>query len=722
MFDYLSAWPADLPSLSDPDLSRLDKAAVLTRLQRFSEAEPIILTALAGNHEPAFSNAWIRLLIYFRLSTNQHGLLSERELCCLDSNNALDRALLSMLWLSKNDLPSLKRVSADWWHEEEHSILLGVAHVSSLLLSNNHSLAEKLIDSFHEPRCMEMVRFMARIYSSRRQFTDASELLVDASARYPQHLGLAAEAAESLIVARSRTKTIPFLRSALLCHGEVSSLLIPTARIKLLKREPAQARRCFLQVQAAASASLIPSQCDPAGLLVTYEQTGHVEWMPYISPWLLDQPVQFSMVHHNLCMHLASINPDIAEKHIRALVQQLMSIPEFAAHATSSPPVHIPSASDLTQPLTIAWLTGDLAPHPVSRFLLGFFRSTSGKFEHHHIVVSLKNHGSESVSALFADVPGIDLLEVGHLAPNEKLSAIRSLQPHVAIDLSGWTDGNFVTAFMARIAPLQINYLGYFGSSGISSVDYWLGDSQLFPEDMREWHQEEIVRLSRPFIAWEPPQPLPEAFTTVTIPPIDDFIRFGSFNHNRKLSTPTLRLWGEIMSNLPESRLVLKANHKGDEATKELLCRRMNKAGIDVSRIIWLPIADSPELHLQQYSQMDVALDCFPNGGCTTTCEALWMGVPVITLTGASYVSRMSTAVLYGAGLSALCASSEEEYLQLAINLAGRLEWLRENRTHWRKSIQSNPIGNAADLMLHLEKTFTKLYRKKLALSAVNLE
>ena len=112
---------------------------------------------------------------------------------------------------------------------------------------------------------------------------------------------------------------------------------------------------------------------------------------------------------------------------------------------------------------------------------------------------------------------------------------------------------------------------------------------------------------------------------------------------------------------------------------------------------------------LNQYAQIDIALDPFPNGGCTTTCEALWMGVPTITLTGTSYVSRMSTAVLHGADLSSLCANSIEEYISLALQYAQKLSWLRQNRDYWRFKIINNPLGDAQSLMSALESSFKSI-------------
>ena len=138
----------------------------------------------------------------------------------------------------------------------------------------------------------------------------------------------------------------------------------------------------------------------------------------------------------------------------------------------------------------------------------------------------------------------------------------------IAIDLSGWTSNHFLAGFMARLAPIQVNYLGYFASSGLEEMDYWLGDHHLFPSPILEWSSENIVRLSRPFLAWKPVAPLPEAEATVSEAP-NGPVRFGSFNHNRKMSDQTILLWGKILQAIPDAILVLKANASEDLHTQE---------------------------------------------------------------------------------------------------------------------------------------------------------
>ena len=190
----------------------------------------------------------------------------------------------------------------------------------------------------------------------------------------------------------------------------------------------------------------------------------------------------------------------------------------------------------------------------------------------------------------------------------------------------------------------------------------------------------------------------------------DDAPSFGCFNHNRKLSDETLRTWANLLDNVPNSRLVLKTSTQDDPDTQELLTRRMLRQNLDISRITWLPRTHSAADHLNQYSLIDIALDCFPNGGCTTTCEALWMGVPVITLTGSSYVSRMSTAVLSGANLNHLCADTLEEYINRGVSLASEVNTLRSNRHQWRSAILDSELGDSNDLLSHLEAAFSELF------------
>ena len=273
--------------------------------------------------------------------------------------------------------------------------------------------------------------------------------------------------------------------------------------------------------------------------------------------------------------------------------------------------------------LKVAWVIGDLAPHPVSRFVYQFFAgSRDHTFVHDHVLVNTFNHGKESCKQWFEGLPNFSIVDVSAHHAAKRVAAIRAIEADIAIDLSGWTSNHFLAGFMARLAPIQVNYLGYFASSGLDEMDYWLGDHHLFPSPMHEWSSERIFRLNRPFLAWKPVAPLPEAKVGVSEAPRGP-IRFGSFNHNRKMSDQTIVLWGKILQYVPDAILVLKANASEDLHTQRILRKRMITHGLDPDRVEWLPLTHGPLEHLQQYSKLDVALDPCPNGGCTTTCESL---------------------------------------------------------------------------------------------------
>ena len=231
----------------------------------------------------------------------------------------------------------------------------------------------------------------------------------------------------------------------------------------------------------------------------------------------------------------------------------------------------------------------DLNYHPVSRFLLGYFASSKSSLIHNHEIVSTQVAGSTSLIDSFRNGCGIDVLQLTGDFDASRVSEIRSREYDLVIDLSGWTGGNFVAGFLARLAPIQVNYLGYFASTGLPTMDYWLGDNALFPAQMSEWSSEEVIRLNRPFIAWKPVDPLPEANVDVT-QACPGPIRFGTFNHNRKLSDRTLRLWAKVLQSVAGSRLTLKASNSSDSDTQRLLRRRMHQQGLDIERVDWLDL------------------------------------------------------------------------------------------------------------------------------------
>ena len=718
MEDLLLAWPDQLLELQS--LDPLRQAAAALRLSDWSKAEALLLAIEAGRFGIGDQQVQaVQLLVYLRLlqERNQEAVALLQRIAPEAKGSAFCRWLQLQCCLNDESDLALAPIPESFWNASADSLLMQLARIAVALRLGDLVGAEQLLERFPLPDCLEFMRLRARLLQAQGKLQQAYDFLTGAFQRFPQHRALARHYTVLAIEAKARTQVVPALRQALSNHGEVAELLPQVTQVKLLQRQPGLARRsaCLDRLWVSVQPRATPT--NRSNHLNCYEQCGNAEWFNHLHPSVFTVHAAELDLLANLNLQLASLESPAGEQLTQQFIASLNQAPLFQQLCAADPQPR--KGVNTGGRLRIAWISGDVCEHPVARFLLSFLEASTGQRQHQHLLVSTQAHGPESLEAVFAALPDLEVVDISKYPPDQRFAAVRALQPHITIDLSGWTGGNFLTGFIARLAPLQITYLGYFASTGVPAMDVWLGDAQLFPETMQEWHTEAIHRLARCFIAWQPSQHFPEASIDVASAPSGG-IRFGSFNHTRKFSDACLRLWGQLLESIPDSSLVLKANASGDTSTQELLRRRMLRAGLNPERVHWLPFMATSRDHLHQYAQIDIALDCFPNGGCTTSCEALWMGVPVITLTGRSYVSRMSTAVLHGAGLPEWCAASPQAYLDLAIAQAEQLTHLRQSRDHWRRQVQTNPLGDAADLMQHLEGAFSALYQQRCAALAAS--
>ena len=713
---FLFAWPESLPDHASVQLSTSSRIQILLRAQLFQRAEQLLIAVGATAESlSAVEQLLLRLCLFIwrgqMTAATEVLTLLDAQSHLTHAEQALFRYLTVQLCSQRSDYSQLPGPDSPWWYCLPSWQPLRVAHSFALLTIGDLDRSQSILDSIGEPWILEACRIQSLLYARRRDYDAAINCLAPAVQRFPQHRDLCAQFVNTLLEARSQNLVLPSLRHALSVHGEDPALLGAVCTVKLLQRQPSLARRAaFIQRLSPQVAKQDAARL--SNVLVTYEQTGHSDWLSHLSRSALREASGQLPIQENRCLQLASAQSPLVADQVRSVVKAYQSTPIALPFSEARS-----NSSSVKHRLRIGWVTGDVCHHPVTRFLLGFFEASLHRLHHQHVLVNLRDHLAESYIDRFQRYPELQHVDASIESPASKVDVIRDAQLDVAIDLSGWTGGHFMRGFMARLAPLQVNYLGYFATTGLPTMDAWIGDAGLFPNPMQEWHSEQIHRLPRCFIAWQPSQQLDEAHESVTDAPTGG-IRFGCFNHNRKLSDTVLRLWGDLLNSVPGSSLVLKANASADPYTQTLLVRRMRRAGLDPQRVIWLPLAGTHREHLQQYRHVDVALDSFPNGGCTTSCEALWMGVPVITLTGTHYVSRMSTAVLQGAGMADWCANTPQHYVSLAKQQADRLAELRQNRDRWRAQVMHHPLGDAADLMHHLEQAFVELHSTALMAQA----
>ncbi len=298
---------------------------------------------------------------------------------------------------------------------------------------------------------------------------------------------------------------------------------------------------------------------------------------------------------------------------------------------------------------------------------------------------------------------GLSDLQVAELIQTDRID--------ILIDLAGHTANNRMMVLGMKPAPIQATYLGYFATTGLPSIDYWITDQVLHPHDTQEKTSETIWRLPRCYVSYEPLKDAPE-ITELPYGKTGVFT-FASFNNLRKLTPETFALWIEILKAVPNSRLVLKC-HSSDvfsPLVAEKIQTPFVEQGIDPKRIFLYGGYATDEDHLNLYNQVDLHLDSIPYTGCTTTCEALWMGVPTVTLAGTRKMERMSASILHSIGLDDFITHSGVEYVQKAVELAQNPDDLQSLRSTMRERLSFSPLLDVKNIAGSLEVAYRQMWQ-----------
>jgi predicted O-linked N-acetylglucosamine transferase (SPINDLY family) len=280
----------------------------------------------------------------------------------------------------------------------------------------------------------------------------------------------------------------------------------------------------------------------------------------------------------------------------------------------------------------------------------------------------------------------------------------------ILVDLAGHTAANRLLIFARKPAPLQVSWLGYPHTTGLSSVDYKISDSYADPVGMSEgYYSEKLYRLKATSTCYHPPHSSPEvgclpAYRQGTI-------TLGSFNNLTKVTPEVCELWAKLLLNIPGSRLMLKAKTLADLAIRHKLIEQFANYSIGQERLILASHDATHFEHMNRYNQIDIGLDPFPYNGTTTTFEATWMGVPVVSLNGNSYASRMGVSILTNLELTDLIANSPEDYIAVASRLAGDLSGLAELREGLRDRLKKSPLTNETQFTLDLEQAYREMWK-----------
>jgi predicted O-linked N-acetylglucosamine transferase (SPINDLY family) len=282
---------------------------------------------------------------------------------------------------------------------------------------------------------------------------------------------------------------------------------------------------------------------------------------------------------------------------------------------------------------------------------------------------------------------------------------------HILVDLAGHTANNRLPVFDMKPAPIQISYLGYPNTTGMPSMDYRLTDAYADLQDIADsWHTEILLRLPNGFLCYTPPAEAP----SVAPPPClaSGHICLGSFNNLAKVTPEIIGLWSRTLHAIPASRLVMKNSALSDETVKERCYSLFKEQGIERNRVDFSGQTKTTAEHLHFYQHIDIALDTFPYNGTTTTCEALWMGVPVITLAGTLHAGRVGGSILSQLGLDGLIADDADEFLQVVAKLAADQNRLVELRSSLRGLMLNSSLCDATRFTQNIENTYREVWDK----------
>ncbi len=335
--------------------------------------------------------------------------------------------------------------------------------------------------------------------------------------------------------------------------------------------------------------------------------------------------------------------------------------------------------------LRVGLVSPDLRAHSVASFVPAILRHLDrGAFD---LIIYQTNYAQDDVTARLRSLGGT--WRVMDAATDADLAvAIHADAIDVLIELSGLTHGHSLGALARRPAPVQATYLGYPNTTGLRAIDERWIDAHTDPAGSEAQCVERLRRLDPCFLCYEPPADAPEIAPRQADLPIT----FGSFNSAQKIGPRSLSLWAGVLAHVPGSRLVLKSVNFADAPLRDALRDVLVRAGIDPTRVELRPPVRERAGHLAAYADIDIALDPFPYHGTTTTCEALWMGVPVVTRAGDRHASRVGVSLLHAVGRPEWIAPDDDAFARLAANLAADRDALARERATLRERVRASSL------------------------------
>jgi len=355
--------------------------------------------------------------------------------------------------------------------------------------------------------------------------------------------------------------------------------------------------------------------------------------------------------------------------------------------------------------LRVGYVSPDLREHPVGYFMAPLLAAQDAKqIEVVCYAWGKTDSWTERIrphTSLWRTVDGLGDAELASLIEQDQID--------ILVDLSGHTAGNRLLVFARKPAPVQVSWLGYFNTTGMQAMDYLIVDEHLAPLDEEAPFVEMPLRIPGCYLAYEIPDDAPPVASAPCLE--RGFVTYGCFNNPSKIGLHVVSVWCEILRRNPGARLVMKNHAFADEGSRRLYEDHFESCGISRERVDLLGPSTHPEV-LRFYSQVDIALDPFPYNGGTTTCEALTMGVPVITMRGDRFVSRVGSTIVHNAGLGALITHSPAEYVEKALELGRNPALVADIRANMRTRLAASTLCDTSGFTRRLESAYRDIWRR----------
>ena len=339
--------------------------------------------------------------------------------------------------------------------------------------------------------------------------------------------------------------------------------------------------------------------------------------------------------------------------------------------------------SIIKRKIKIAFFSSDInQAHSVTYFLKPVLKNINkNKFEIYVISNSKRDEYKDQYKKYLND-----WFNIRNLNDLEALNFIREKKIDIIFDLMGFTSENRISLFKNRIAPIQISWLGYCNTLGLNEMDYIFADENLIFNDEEKYYTEKVIKLKN---IWNTHIGFDFERAKLLMPATKNgYITFGSFNNFNKISDETIETWGSILKKISNSKLLLKSS---TNLNIDVLIKKFEKIGIK-KQIKFIPRTEKFNDHLNNYNEIDLALDTFPYNGVTTTFEAIWKGVPVLTIEGYNFNSRCGSSIIKNLGINYLVAKNEDDYISKAIYLSNNLDYLNDIRDNVFNDALNSPL------------------------------